>query len=244
MKSQPTSNHTRIGHISSVIILLLIFSVFGANQALAKKPVPERVTGAENLARWGDDADSTPGILEPNYRHCSLIRATEDRSSGAYDCMLNDVRNSDPRVFYDFAHFEKEVAHRNGEDWRCMTEGSQYYMEPDLEYSYTWDGDCTSDAGCDVTIVNRFTDISVLGGPVNRVRFDMDLDRLTLEGFGRVSNTTPNPFDESHLIAIDYMLVTFIGAKGKGKALSVCRLTPVDANYPVNFDIVALEAEE
>jgi len=241
MKSQPTSNHT--GRISSVIILLLIFSVFGANQVLAKKPVQERVTGAENLARWGDDS-STPGILEPNYRHCSLIRATDDKSSGTYDCMLNDPRNSDPRVFYDFALFEKEVAHARGEDWRCMSEGSQYYMEPDLEYSYTWDGDCASDAGCDVTIVNRFSNMAVLGGPVSRVRIDPDVDRVTLEAFGRVSNTTANPFDEFHLIEIDYMHVTFIGAKGHGKALSVCRLTPVDVNYPVDFDIVVLESAE
>ena len=145
-------------------------------------------------------------------------------------------------VFYDFANFICEVAHTRGDDWRCVSKGSQYYIEPDLEYSFSWNGDCTSVDGCDITVVNRFSDVAVLGGPVTRVRLDPLLDRLTLEGFGRISNSiSANPFDVSQSITIDYMYITFIGTKGKGKELAVCRAIPRHENFPVKFETILIE---
>ena len=81
----------------------------------------------------------------------------------------------------------------------------------------------------------------MLGGPVTRVRIDPALESLTLEGFGRVSNSTANPFDMSQSITIDYMYITFTGTKGKNKALAVCRALPLHEEYPVTFETVVVD---
>jgi hypothetical protein len=129
------------------------------------------------------------------------------------------------------------VAHRRGEDWRCASRGSQYYIAPDLEYSYSWNGDCTTDIGCAVTVVNRFSNLAVLGGPVTTIRLDPTLASLTVEGFGRIRNSTLNPFDTAQSLTIDYLHLTIIGTSGRNKVLAVCRLTPLHADYPVTFEI-------
>jgi len=236
MKSQPTFKFKHKGWLSIIVFLLL--ALVASSDALAKKPPkpsPGPIVGTDNLVRWGND-DPSPGILEADHRFCTLTSLAADSSSGTYNCEMPGTL-----VFYDFANFHNEIAHSRSDDWRCTSPGSQYYIEPDLEYSFSWNGDCTSDSGCDVTVVNRFTDISVLGGPVVRVRYDPDLDRLTLEGYGRVSNTTANPFDSSQSITIDYMNVAFIGKKGKGKVLSLCRATPLHENFPVTFETIAID---
>ena len=239
MKSQPTLNFIQKGRASIFVgFLLLILLLFVAGNVQAKKPVkpsPGPQVVSENLVRWGSDEPS-PGVLEADYRFCSLVEYAEDMSSGTYQCNLNNL------VFYDFANFICEVAHRRGDDTRCSSKGSQYYIEPDLEYSYSWNGDCTSADGCDITIVNRFTDVAVISGPVTRVRLDAELDRLTLEGFGRVSNSiSANPFDVAQSIMIDFMHITFIGVKGKGKKLAVCRAIPLHENFPVEFETIVIE---
>jgi hypothetical protein len=239
MKYQPTSVSKRKEPVPMVLFSLLFFLfMFVAANVQAKKPPkppPEPQIVSENLVRWGGD-EPTPGVLEADYRYCSLVEYADDMSSGTYECNLNSL------VFYDFANFICEVAHRRGDDWRCSSKGSQYYIEPDLEYSYSWNGDCTSVDGCEITVVNRFTDIAVLGGPVTRVRIDPALDRLTLEGFGRVSNSiSANPFDVAQSITIDYMHITFIGVKGKGKELAVCRAIPLHENFPVTFETIVIE---
>jgi hypothetical protein len=232
MKSQPKFSPTRTGQLLFAVLLILTLSLLATGNAQAKrvKPDPGPIVAADNLVRWGGD-DPTPGIVQANYQFCTLSQAAVDMSSGTYTCNLSNAR-----VFYDFANFLCEVAHIRGDDWRCYTKGSQYYMAPDLEYSYSWDGDCTSDAGCDVAIVNRFTDIALLGGPVDRVRLDPLLDRVTFEGFGRIGNTTANPFDTPQSITIDYMHISFIGTKGKNKVLAMCRATPLHDEYPVTFE--------
>lgn len=241
MNSQPTVSAIQKGRISFIIFPLFFLLLFATVNVQAKKPTkppPGPTVESESLVRWGGD-ESMPGVLEADYRFCALSEIAEDMSSGTYTCNLNGSS-----VFYDFANFICEVAHRRGDDWRCSSKGSQYYIEPDLEYSFSWNGDCTSVDGCDITVVNRFTDVAVLGGPVTRIRIDPSLDRLTLEGFGRVNNSTANPFDMSQSITINYMHITFIGTKGKGKALAVCRAIPLHEEYPVSFETIVVEDTE
>jgi len=235
MKSQPISSSKHKGRISLVFFLMFLSLLFATADVQAKKPTPLPTIESKSLVRWGGD-EPTPGVLEADYRLCNLSEYAEDMSSGTYTCNLNGSL-----VFYDFANFICEVAHRRGDDSRCSSKGSQYYIEPDLEYSFSWNGDCTSVAGCDITVVNRFTDVAVLGGPVTRIRIDPSLDRLTLEGFGRVSNATANPFDMAQSITIDYMHITFIGTKGKNKALAVCMALPLHEEYPVKFETLVVE---
>jgi len=235
MKSQPTSGVSRFRGPSFILFPTLLLSLFLTGNVVAAKggkpkPPPGPVVESESLVRWGGN-DPTPGVLEANYRPCTLTDYASDMSSGTYTCGLNGTR-----VFYDFANFVGEVAHTNGDDSRCTTKGSQYYIEPDLEYSFSWVGDCTSVAGCDVVVVNRFTDVAVLGGPVTRVKLDPSLDRLTFEGIGRISNSTSNPFDMQQSVTIDYFYITFFGTKGKNKKLAECRAYPVNDNYPVKFE--------
>lgn len=241
MKSQPTLSSNLRGSLSVVVVLLLFVLLFFASSVRAKKPVkppPEPQVVSDSYARWGGN-ELTPGVLEADYRFCTLVEYAADMSSGTYSCELDSF------VFYDFANFICEVAHTRGEDYRCTNEGSQYFIYPDLEYSFSWIGDCTSAEGCDITVVNRFTDTAVLGGPVTRIRLDPSLDRLTLEGFGHISgSSTANPFDESHSIVIDYMYITFIGTKGKGKVLAVCKATPLHEEYPVTFETLAVDSTE
>jgi hypothetical protein len=79
--------------------------------------------------------------------------------------------------------------------------------------------------------------MAVLGGPVTTIKLDPSLKSLTLEGFGRIHNSTANPFNTAHSLLIDYMHLTFIGTSGSNKVLAVCKLTPLHAEYPVTFEI-------
>jgi len=237
MKSQPTVSFNRKGRISTVVVFLLFILLLCATGSVqAKKPVkppPDPQIVSDSYVRWGGN-EPTPGVLEADYRFCTLVEYAQDMSSGTYSCELDSF------VFYDFANFICEVAHARGEDYRCSSKGSQYFIHPDLEYSFSWNGDCTSVEGCDITVVNRFTNSAVLGGPVTRVRIDPSLDRLTLEGFGHISESdTADPFIESQSIDIDYMHISFIGVKGKGKVLGLCRATPIQEEYPVKFETMA-----
>jgi len=239
MKCQQISIHTRTVQLLLTISVLLVTTLLAGNaQAKKVKPDPGTIVASDNLVRWGAD-DPTPGIIQADYQFCSLGLATIDMSAGTYTCELSAVH-----VFYDFANFICEVAHHKGDDWRCSAKGSQYYIVPDLEYSYSWYGDCTSDTGCDVMVVNLFTDVAFLGGPVDRVRIDPLLDRIKLEGFGHLSNTTANPFDSPQSINIDYMHITFIGTRGRDKALAVCRATPLHDEYPVTFETTVYVDQE
>jgi len=239
MKSQPIFGSKQIGRKSLVIFLVFLLLLIVAGNVNAKKPLPpEPAIVSESLARWGGN-EMLPGVLEADYRFCVLTEVADDLSSGTYTCDLNGSH-----VFYDFANFICEVAHRRGDDSRCSSKGSQYYIEPDLEYSFSWNGDCTSEEGCEITVVNRFTHVAVLGGPVTRIRIDPLLDKVVLEGFGWVNNTTAVPFDMSQSVIIDYMHITFIGTKGKDKALAVCRAIPLHEEYPVTFVTTAVDQTE
>ena len=239
MKSQPIFGSKHTGRKSLVIFLVFLLLLIAAGNVNAKKPLPpEPAIVSDSLVRWGGN-ELLPGVLEANYRFCTFTEVADDLSSGTYTCELNGSR-----VFYDFANFTCEVAHKRGDDSRCSSEGSQYFIEPDLEYSFSWNGDCTSVEGCEISVVNRFTHVAILGGPVTRIRVDPLLDRVTLEGFGRVNNTTAVPFEMSQSVIIDYMHITFIGTKGKDKALAVCRATPLHEEYPVTFETTAVEQTE
>lgn len=121
---------------------------------------------------------------------------------------------------YDFTWMVSEPIHRRGDDWRCEN-GGFFHIDPDISYSYSWNGDCTT--GCGVTIVNSFSNIGVIGGSVGRA---------TIEGFATATSTANNPFNEPQSLLIDYLHVTLFGVKGNDKVLAVCKLTPAT---PVTF---------
>lgn len=240
MNIKPLLSFSRLKNLFFTLFVLVLLSVFAVGNVQAKKkgkpsPPPPPDSMSESLVRWGGD-EPTPGVLEANYRLCSVTEAAADMSSGTFSCNMNGSK-----VFYDFANFITEVAHNRGEDSRCSSAGSQYYIEPDLEYSFSWNGDCSSVSGCEVKVVNRFSNVAVLGGPVTRVRLDPSLASLVFEGFGRISNSTVNPFESAQSLTIDYMHITFIGTKGKNKALAECRALPKHENYPVRFETLVAD---
>ena len=89
----------------------------------------------------------------------------------------------------------------------------------DLEYSFSWVGDCTSIDGCDVTIVNRFNNPWATGGSV---------ERLTLEAYAKVTESSANPFAVARSLEVEYLHLTMFAAKGNDKVVAVCKLTPGD----------------
>ena len=90
---------------------------------------------------------------------------------------------------------------------------------PDLEYTYSLSGDCTSAEGCDVVVVNRFS-VSTMSSPL--------YGAITIEAFASGITTAdgnPNPFSEAQDIPIDYVHVTKFSPKNK-KILAICEAIP------------------
>lgn len=216
MKSQPTFKSSRFGQLLSAIFLLILLSLFAAGNVQAKKPVPEPApVGLDNEAFWGDFIDSD--ILQDSARFCSLSQMAVDETSGTYSCALNSTEH----ILFDFSEMWAEPAHLRGDDWRCEPGRLFFHLNPDVQYSYSWNGSCAE--GCDVKIVNSFTNGRVVGGSV---------DRITVEGFATAISTEENPFSEAQSLSIDYLHVTFFGCKGNNKVLAVCKYTPTT---PVTF---------
>lgn len=226
MKSQPTFSSSRFGQWLSAIFLLILLSLFAAGNVQAKKPPrPPPTPGPtvpDNAALWSGDL-IVSDVMETSARSCSLTQMAVDESSGTFSCALNTEG-----ILYDFSYMISEPAHRRGDDWRCNN-GPFYHLDPDIQYSYSWNGDCTT--GCGVTIVNAFSNIGILGNSV---------DRMTIEGFATATSTPPNlnPFAESQSLSIDYFHLTLFGKKGNNKVLAVCKLTPTSAVTFVTSSVV------
>ena len=219
MKTQPTFSFTNVKNLTLAILMLAVL-LFVAGNVQAKKPQPEPGPGAPDIeARWGGD-DPTPGIVEGDVHLCSLSQVALDETSGTFTCEMNGEK-----VFYDFESMISEPVHKKGDDWRCLPETRNLYNDPDMEYSFNWNGNCSTTEGCDVTVVNAFSNPGVIGGSVSR---------LTLEAFGMITESELNPFTESQSLTIDYLHVTLFAAKGHNKVLAVCKLTPMPG-YPVTL---------
>ena len=220
MKSQPKNSSRGVIQSSFAIFLLLFLSLFMVSNVQARKPQPAPgPIGPANLAIWGEP-ELESDVMEPNPRQCASSQVAPDQSSGTYSCSLNHSR-----IVYDFSAMESIPIHRRGEDWRC-SRNMYFHVYPDVEYAYSWNGNCPS--GCEVSIVNEF---SVLNTSVSRVR---------IEGFGVVTTNELNPFNVPQFIDIDYLHVTLFGVKGKNKVIAVCELIPRESN-PVTFVTTPVE---
>jgi len=216
MKSQPKLNVKRVRQFISTTFMLLLLSLFAAGSAQAKKPQPDPgPSAANNSVFWGG---SNSDVLEGSSRMCAISQIAPDESSGKFLC-----QQTDSRIMYDFSNMISEPIHRRGDDWRCANP-MWFYLVPDMEYSFSWNGDCT--AGCGVTVVNAFSNTGTIGGSVGR---------MTIEGFATATTAAgANPFAVPESLAVDYLHVTLFGVKGNDKVLAVCKLTPRSSN-PVKF---------
>ena len=221
MKSQPKTSSRGVIQSLFAIFLLLFLSFFMVSNAQARKPQPAPgPTGPANQAIWGAVPEFDSDILEQDWRTCATSQVAPDQSSGTYSCPLDHTR-----ILYDLSMMESTPIHRRGEDWRC-SRNMYFHVYPDVEYAYSWNGNCPS--GCEVSIVNEF---SVLNTSVSRVR---------IEGFGVVTTNELNPFNVPQFIDIDYLHVTLFGVKGKNKVIAVCELIPRESN-PVTFVTTPVE---
>ena len=219
-------------HTTKLLLLGLLLCMFSAGSAMAVKPdylpckgskcdtpVP---ASADNYAFWGYDEDLSvfferiPSDSDP--RTCTLTQVAADFSSGTYTCALNHYY-----VIYAFSgnivsceaiYFKKE------NDWYCDPDRNDWFNNvPDLEYSYSWTGDCTSAEGCEVVIVNRLN-MATMSSPL--------YGSITIEAFASGVTTDdgdPNPFSEDQYIPIDYVHVTKFDPKNN-KILAICRADP------------------
>lgn len=220
MKSQPNVIFRDLRGLSTKVFLLFILSLFLAANAEAKKPQPEPGPSApDNVVIWGGDAYYS-NILEDSARLCTLSEMASDETSGAFSCELNNES-----ILYDFTNLDSEPIHRRGDDWRCTAGTLWAHIDPDMGYSFSWNGNCA--AGCGVTIVNAFSNYGAIGGSVGK---------MTIEGFATATSTTGgNPFAEPQSLLIDYLHVTLFGVKGKNKVIAKCKLTPDESN-PIMFE--------
>jgi hypothetical protein len=211
MKSQPTFGIKGAFQFLTVIFLFLLLSLFAAGNAQAGKPAPDPgPVGVDNLASWSSDLDAT-GIMEASPRLCKLSQMSLDETSGTYSCALNDEN-----ILYDFTNMDAIPIHRRGDDWRCTSGSFWAYTEPDVEYSFSWNGDCTQ--GCPITIVNAFSRAVTIGGSVTR---------FTIQGFAVATTGTEfNPFTTAKSLTVDYLHLTLFGGGSGAKVLAVCKLTP------------------
>lgn len=247
MKSQPTVNFSHFGQLLSSILLILLVSLFVAGDAQAchksdkphGKGAPETcgqtgVVAPDNAVLWGI-IESTSGIFEKGARVCTVGQIATDESSGDYSCVL-DTHIEGVRTTYNFAGMTSEPIHKRGDDWYCQTADLTTNVpmgvrKVDLEYSFSWAGNCTGSDGCNVTIVNRLNNPWSSGGSVSRV---------TLEAFAKATESSKNPFSEPQSLNIDYLHLTLFAAKGRDKVLAVCKLTP-HVDHPVTFVTVLAE---
>lgn len=225
MKTKSRKLISRAAHLLALGLIILLLASFTAGTALAchkgkphGKDAPDACdppVAPVNLAVWGiSEAES--GIFEHDPRRCSLSEVAPDFTSGRYVCSLNTVH-----IHYAYDQMPCVVAHQRGDDWRCPAYGEYMHIEPDLEYSFRWDGNCTSTDGCEVTIVNRFSNSGTIGGLVGHV---------TMEAIAPgVTSGTMNPFLSGQDLEIDRILVTKFATRGKNKVLAICELSPISS---------------
>jgi hypothetical protein len=229
MKSQPkVSIKGVVSQYLFPIFLLILLSLFMAGNVQAKKKKPQPSpgpSGPDNTAIWSGDQAQTD-ILSSVTRQCSLSQAASDESNGKYSCQLNTES-----ILYDFQWLTATPIHTRGDDFLCDAKKMFWYLIPDVEFSYSWNGDCTSASGCGVTVVNDFSNIGFSGGST--------VDHITIEGLGTAKTNTANPFSDSQSLSIDSLHVTFYSVKGKNKVAAVCELKP-RANFPITFDTTAV----
>ncbi len=174
MKSQPkVSLKGVINRYLFSIFLLILLSLFmvGNAQAKGKKPRPSPgPSGPDNSAIWSGDQAQTD-ILSAVTRSCALSQVATDETNGKYSCNTNAER-----ILYDLEWMTSVPIHTRGDDFLCDVKKMYFYMVPDVEFSYSWNGDCTSASGCGVTIVNDFSRTSFNGAS--------SLDHITIEGLG------------------------------------------------------------
>jgi hypothetical protein len=215
MKSQPTFSIKGVSQLFSTIFLLFLLSLFVAGNAQAKRPQPDPgPSAADNEVSWGGD------IEETSTRVCSLSQMAPDGTSGKFICQLNS-----DHIIYDLSWMDSEPIHNRGDDWRCNPGTLWAYIDPDMEYTFSWNGDCAT--GCGVSVVNVFSNYGAIGGSVGR---------MTIEGFATATTLAGgNPFAEPQSLTIDYLHVTFFGVKGRDKVLAVCKLTPTEDDQVTFF---------
>ncbi len=215
MKSQPKLSTKGVSQLFSTIFLLLLMSLFVAGNAQAKKPQPDPgPSAADNEVSWGGD------ITETSTRLCSLSQMAPDETSGKFICQLNGQA-----ITYDLSLVDSEPIHLRGDDWRCNPGTMWAHIDPDMEYTYSWNGNCAT--GCGVTVVNTFSNNGTIGGSVGR---------MTIEGFATATAAAGgNPFAEPQSLTIDYLHVTLFGVRGRDKVLAVCKLTPLEAGQVTFF---------
>jgi hypothetical protein len=154
-------------------------------------------------------------FYEHGSRSCEVTQLAADFSSGTYDCALNG-----DFVSYGFSATPATQIYTKGNDWYCQdTLGGGYDdLEeiPDLQYSYSWTGNCKSPLTCDVTIVNRMS--------MNTSMYSA----ITIEAFAEGTTDDPdgNPFAEDQDLIINRLLVTKFAPKGKAKVLAICEAFP------------------
>lgn len=237
MNIRPFNFSTRIRPIVSSILLVLIFSLFTASAQACHKGTPHKkdppdacdqseTIVPDNDVLWGDDV-LTSGFLEMSTRLCTSSQIAPDESSGAYTCELGtDLFPLEGYVTYALNNMSSVPVHRRGDDWRCTSGFISAEIDPDLEYSFSWAGDCTDDIeGCEVTVVNAFNNPWAMGNSV---------ERFTLEAYGKITESATNPFSVPQSLTIDYVHLTLFAQKGKDKVLAICKLMP-NVGYPVTF---------
>jgi hypothetical protein len=205
----------------NLLLLGLLLCIFTAGAALADPPADKPCKGSkcpppvpqmdDNYVWWGNDSGEM--FYEFGSRTCELALMAPDDLSGTYDCPLMA-----PYITYDTSDdaLVWEQLFKRGEQYWCDRPDVFRWAYPDLQYSYSWTGDCT--VGCDITIVNR----------ISADQTGFDLGNVTFEAVieGVVTPGNPVPFTVELHRNVNYLLVTKFAPKGKDKILAICKTFP------------------
>lgn len=224
-------------------LLIALLYVLATGSVMAAPPTDKPCKGSkcppptpqmdDNHVYWGTDV-GTSIFYEYSSRTCELAQLAPDFSSGTYDCQLLA-----PYVTYNVANMDDamtwEQLYKRGDQYWCDRPDIFYFIYPDLQYSYSWAGDCTDEIeGCDVTIVNR----------IGSNNTSANLGSVTFEAFEYgVTTTDPVPFTEEHHFDVDYLQVTKFAPKGKNKVLAICGAVPVPGTLTFHISPVAATPE-
>ncbi len=171
---------------------------------------PEEIATNDTMVMW---AGAELSEADPP-RLCHFSFATGNGKTGSYGCVHS---GNDVVIFNlgDGVELDKRGRVVSEPSGICDDEFSDNLtMAPNYAYESDWNGFCMSGGGCDVRVLNGFS---------NDENAPAGTGLIKLEAFGHVSGTgNANPFADPLGIFIDKVLITIRG-EGTDKTVAICR---------------------
>jgi hypothetical protein len=173
-----------------------------------------------NEAQWGGE-EPFGSITENGTRECTTSGPAASADFGSYGCAL-EVDNE-----IEYGLGPGLVVRKNQDARLCYprrTDGLLMRGTPSYRYVYSWEGDCVSEDGCEISVFNTFYGIGSHGVPHPDELKEVGLVHMVASGIlvdDENGFPNPNPFTEARRIRITEIDIDFHEV-GRDKKIATC----------------------